>query len=223
MKCTQCHNQEATIGLFCAKCVEANKQRHVEMREAAFSSRHSDRDQSSGLLRYLRPVGIATLSLLVGIVAYRHLTAVRVLPYVPLETNMKRDLKPCSGKEQCLVVLVTPWCPSCKAAATFLGAFRTLTTHQRQLGLQVITSMDTKENLLASSEIFRVPLHYDIDKEFARQIGSVGVPHWWTINDKREIQKSGSGLPSSFDESQFVNYVTTKLGISLQGAQPKKH
>ena len=96
---------------------------------------------------------------------------------------------PCEGKEYCLTVYLTPWCPACKSSVTFINELREYFSDNNQFALQVIVGADGEANLEQMAKQIGKLVYIDADAKFRRATGVHAYPTWLLTDKNRKIIK----------------------------------
>ena len=120
MRCTQCGNQDATRGLLCDSCVEANRSKFTQRLAEPDTSKKPRLGSASNHNQELYvKLGIGAFAALL-ILAY-------TLGLFPKGNIATAELSQalgiqdrCNGEKRCVLFYITPWCPACKASIPFI-------------------------------------------------------------------------------------------------------
>ncbi len=213
--CSQCGISEAKIGLLCPTCVAQNKSRKVEA-QAMYTSSATPSANSASMSPGLQ----VTAYIAVGvIVSFMLLRALGIFGYGTLPMlkaaggYLTQDA--CAGKSRCLVVVMAPWCPACKASIPFLRSVSSYASTNSEIGIQVFVGLDEESKLRDMAGQINLNALIDPADTIYSALGGGGVPRWGVIDSERNIINRGGGLAAGLTEAhpQFVEYLRTQLGL----------
>lgn len=215
--CYQCHEHEAAVGLLCAHCVSSNKEQGDRRRQQIVALAGSKASIVSP--RVGRPsiwAGVAGLIFLLLLLVY-NFGGFGYGSFPPLlpQRNGFFASDQCIGKQRCLIVFLTPWCPACKASVGFVKSVGRFVRTNSSLGMQIVVGNDTEQKLRAMAGELGEFTYLDIDGTVDRALRGGGVPRWGVIDANRKIINLGSGLPAGNDEHHphFQAFLRDELGL----------
>lgn len=191
-KCVQCTKNEASRGLLCESCVTANVTRYQAVQKSTEGPQTRTQTPTTLKINPLLIVGI----LLLVVFASKYLFSVpSIIPNVALKQHgFGYQGSSCTGKPKCLIVLVAPWCPACHGSIPIIQALRDNFSTDKEVGIQIISAMDSEDQLVTIAEQIGGVVYLDTNREFSSAVGRVGVPAWWLIDEKRNVLKHDSGF-----------------------------
>ena len=211
-KCYQCGNSDAQLGLLCENCVALNRSRRATL-QSSHQILDSSTSPSPGYTLDLRTISYIGIGLAIVILLVRSLGVFGYGALPEISPTSGRDS--CLNKHRCLVVVLAPWCPACKASVPFLRAVNAYTSTHPELGVQVYVGLDNQSNLSSFANKLNLNAIIDQDNQIYEALGGGGVPRWGVIDQKRQILNRGGGLAAGLTEHhpRFVEYLTTQLEL----------
>ncbi len=212
-KCVQCSQNEASRGLLCESCVTANINRYQTVQKATEAPSINTHSTRNVRINPLLVIGILSMVILASKFLF---SAPSIIPNMALQKHgWGYDRASCTGKPKCLIVLVAPWCPACHGSIPIIQAIRDNFTTNKDVGIQIISAMDSEDQLITMAEEIGGAVYLDTNREFSIAVGRVGVPAWWLIDEKRAVIKHDSGFRVAGNSHQELAEYFLKDSLGL--------
>lgn len=99
----------------------------------------------------------------------------------------------CRAKKQCVLVYLTPWCPTCRGTVSLVNQMMEYWKNSSSIGLMAIVGGDNENQLLEMASNIKNYAFLDTDNSFGNSANIQSVPTWFVINEDRKILKRQSG------------------------------
>lgn len=113
-----------------------------------------------------------------------------------LVDGMNGENRPiCKGNKACLVVYISPWCPSCKKQLPFIKEVASAVKAFPGFALEVIIGWDKRSNLVEMARSLGVDSLLDDRGSFAGMASVSSVPSWYLFSEgtlKRALWPGGA-------------------------------
>lgn len=207
-KCYKCGSAEAEVGLLCRECVD-----HTRQIKAVGQSQFTAHEAAAAE----RPASLFSLERILpaAFIIFILFFLARSFGAFGYGTLPAHSTDSCSGKRRCLVVVLAPWCSACEASIPFVQAVGRYVAGKRDLGLQILISLDSSEKVTRLARRVGSGAQVELEGSIYKALGGGGVPKWGLIDSERTVLKRGSGLPGGLTEShpQFQDYLSSHFGL----------
>jgi thiol-disulfide isomerase/thioredoxin len=105
----------------------------------------------------------------------------------------------CAGKKSCLVVYISPWCPSCKQELPFIKEVSSAVGGYPGFGLEVIIGWDKRSNLFEMAQGLGIDSLLDDQGLFATAASVSSVPSWYLFGDGSLYRALSPGTDSAVE------------------------
>jgi thiol-disulfide isomerase/thioredoxin len=122
----------------------------------------------------------------------------------PAETE---GTDPCEGKERCVVVIVAPWCPACKAALPIIKGMQKRFEASGRVGLKPVITSAEEPKLEWMAKQIGGQVFLDPQGTLLEKMGGGGVPHWYVVDASGKVVEQSAGVYEQLD------YQLKKLGL----------
>lgn len=136
-------------------------------------------------------------------------------PRLPMSRGNQSIGDACTGKRQCLIFFVAPWCGACHKSVNFLTAINSELRNNPAVGFSIIVGRDREAAIRKMATLFPFPVGMDFNRQASPYFGS-SVPSWIVIDDSRHITARGSGAYSSYDPGTVRYFLNNEAKISVQ-------
>ena len=144
------------------------------------------------------------------------------LPAKDLRAYMQRkasiDDHPCINRSRCLVLYLSPWCPSCKNTKQFVPYVRQAIAQSNETGFVVVVGK-AWGNFNGGYEMARDiggQVYIDADSHYWQEVRREvnAVPAWLVIDGDGSVSETDTGSPGRHDV-QTANTFLTGLSIKI--------
>jgi hypothetical protein len=129
--------------------------------------------------------------------------------------------KVCEGRNKCLVVFMTPWCPECIDHISSLKEIYAATKPTDKAGFVVVIGWDTKEAIEAMASSIPFPVLLDSKGEFYQVANVTSVPAWYIYQDGTIIKEIKHHSDSSSLEEGFDQFYNTLYSSQFKKSEKK--
>lgn len=141
------------------------------------------------------PAILAGVGLVVALIAYESKGgASRMFPTDGIEQSVTEAQweDPCAAKSKCLVVLVTPWCPSCHRSLGVFQAWYKQLKNSSQAGMKIIVGNGRTERMKAMALKIGEGAYIDTKNQIMTTLRVRSVPHFFILDRSGKIEKMGA-------------------------------
>ncbi|MFN0063144.1 MAG: TlpA family protein disulfide reductase [Myxococcaceae bacterium] len=116
-----------------------------------------------------------------------------------LAASSQGEADPCNETPRCLVVYLSPWCPTCQKAGPLLKELRSRFHQSPKLGVKAVVGLDQASRLETYASNLGSPTFVDGDDAFYKSAGLSGVPGFLVLDPKGRVLERFSGLYPDVD------------------------
>jgi len=126
---------------------------------------------------------------------------------------------PCAGRERCVTVYLSPWCPVCTQTVPVIQALRRRAAATKHVGVRIIIGGDARPRLEALAQRVGGTVHLDEAGAFARGAGARSVPRWWVTDPRRKVLADfAGGMPGTVPVQLGLMSVLEQLDLTSLAA-----
>lgn len=122
---------------------------------------------------------------------------------------------PCSGKEQCVSVYLSPNCPACHASREFITALGAYLQSDSRIGLRIVVGKGSEDEVRRMAYSFSGNIFMDPDGRLFEAMGLRGYPYWWVSDRDGNITTVRGGSPQSTDPQTLKWFVQSHLDLMM--------
>ncbi|MCC6219695.1 MAG: hypothetical protein IT291_00470 [Deltaproteobacteria bacterium] len=186
MLCPRCGISVGDVPQLCPKCKpieeESRAVREFARRQEQIKARKEESRRN--LLRLIGGGVVLTCGLFL---AAKVALTKREIPHIELHAKAGVQREICPYSEYCVVMYLTPWCPSCQGVGTEVKEISEYLSRSPKIDFELVLGISDLNGLNAFAKRFNVEPLFDPDGSLYRAAGVSGVPALFSVNRQRQV------------------------------------